>query len=256
MKKALLAIGALAGSTVLLALSVMLLRDHFQSIKDVSEYGLPLAADIPPLERRSALLTQQTELSALEANLRTASAQEKLHVYVLPESNDVTRILAFLETVRTFLERRKLLTSMEPIAVGDPVLEPIGGSNQQMLESRTLTLTATLQPQGRLKLFSILQMSGLLTVGDALSSTDIKTLFDLTENQNYAGIIPVEQFLSADLQDYAADPTIPEERLKQAMSSEEFLSAFHHLLDNSQLPAIVAFLKGDLGRALLQQKLY
>jgi hypothetical protein len=125
-----------------------------------------------------------------------------------------------------------------------------------MLESRTLTLTATLQPQGRLKLFSILQMSGLLTVGDALSSTDIKTLFDLTENQNYAGIIPVEQFLSADLQDYAADPTIPEERLKQAMSSEEFLSAFHHLLDNSQLPAIVAFLKGDLGRALLQQKLW
>lgn len=240
-----------------LTLAIVLLNGHFTALKDVREYALPLAAQIPPLEHRAALLNQQMELSALESSLRTGSADEKLHMYVLPQGGDLTRLLAFLESTRTFLERKKLLRSMSPITVDEPVKADVAGSTaSQPLESRTLHLSAVVRPEGRDELLSILDLSGMLTVGDVLSPENIKTLFTLTETQNYAGIVPVEQFLSSDLQTYVNDPTIPEARLKQAMSSEEFLRAFHDLLDRSHLPKARELLTGDLGRMLTAQKLW
>lgn len=250
-----LTIGALAGGSLLLSFSVFLVQGHFQALKDVREYALPLAAEIPPMERRSGLLSQQTELSTLEASLRTGSAEEKLHVYVLPQGENLKRLLAFLESSRTFLERRKLLREMSSIDVSEPENAPLA-SGSQPLQTRTLKFSATMRPEGRAQLFSILALSGLLTVGDVLSPDDVKTLFTLTETQNYAGIVPVEQFLSSDLLNYVNDPTIPEARLKQAMSSEEFLTAFRSLLEHSRLPMVRDFLKGDLGRALVAQKLW
>ena len=257
-RRSTLTIGALAGGSLLLGLSVLLLQSHFKALKDVREYALPLAAEIPPLERRVSLLSQQMELSALEASLRTDSAEEKLHVYVLPQNDNLKRLLAFLESSRTFLEHRKLLKDMSPISVGEPedAVAADAKTGSLPLQARTMHFSATLKPEGRAQLLDILNLSGLLTVGDVLSPDDIKTLFSLTESQNYAGIVPVEQFLSTDLQSYVNDPTIPEARLKQAMSSEEFLSAFHSLLDRSSLPKIQEFLKGDLGRMLATQKLW
>ena len=251
-------VGTITGGSLFLFLSVVLLQGHFQALKDVREYSLPLAAEIPPLERRVSLLSRQMELSTLEASLRTGSAEEKLHFYVLPQNDDLKRLLAFLESSRTFLEHRRLLKAMSPIDVGDPEeampADPTTGSLP--LRTRTLRFSATLRPEGRTQLFDILELSGMLTVGDVLSPEDIKALFNLTETQNYAGIVPVEQFLSSDLLKYVNDPTIPEARLQQAMSSEEFLSAFRSLLSQSRLPKVRDFLKGDLGRMLVAQKLW
>lgn len=242
-------ISALTGGSFLLALSVVLLRGHFQMLKDIREFALPLAAEIPALERRAALLSRQMELGALEDDLSGNSAEEKLRIYVLPQGDDVTRLLGYFEAARTLLEKQKLLQSMSPIEVGDPV-------ESDGLRERTLMFSAILRPEGRGQLLSILRLSGLLTVGDVLSRDDIRTLFTLTENQNYTGIVPVKQFLSADLLGYALDPTVPEARLKQAMSSEEFLSAFQSLLDRSGLSSVTRILTSDLGRTLAGMKLW
>ncbi|MSR86807.1 hypothetical protein EXS70_01390 [Candidatus Peribacteria bacterium] len=247
--------GAFMGGSMLLALSVMMLQGHFQALKDIREYGLPLAAEIPPLERRNTLLGQQMELSTLEASLRTDSTSEKLHVYVLPEADDLKRPLAFLETASTFLQKRSLLRSMSEIEVGDPTDVALPDPLEN-LQSRTLHFSAVLRPEGRADLLSILKLSGMLTVGDILSPENIKTLFSLTETQNYAGIVPVEQFLSADVLSYAQDPTLYDQRLSQALSSEEFLKSFKSLLQASGLPHVREFLTGDLGRTLVAQKLW
>ncbi len=254
-----LVIGAFAGGSLLLSLSVFLLHGHFQALKDMREYALPLAAELPPLERRDELLTQQIELSTLEASLRTDSMEEKLHVYVLPaDGKDFKRLLAFLESARTFLEKRKLLQSMSAIDVGEP--GPVTFSTEvngnSPLQSRTLHFSAVLRPEGRAQLLSILELSGMLTVGDVLSPENIKTLFSLTEAENVASIVPVEHFLSADLLGYINSPRLYDERLSQALSSEEFLSSFQGLLKSSQLPRVREFLTGDLGRALIAQKLW
>lgn len=244
-------IGAIAGSTLLLALSVALLHRHVDALKDVREYALPLAAEVAPLERRAALLTQQSELSELETTVQNDSAGEKLRVYVLPQGRDLTRLLGFLESTRTFLERRELLRSMSAIEVAAaPDL------HDSPLQTQTLRFSAVLKPEGRAQLLSILELSGLLTVGDVLTPEHIATLFGLTERQNYAGIIPVQRFLSADLLSYAQDPRLTDERLAQALPSEEFLTSFKGLLRSAALPQVRDFLTGDLGRSLVAQKLW
>lgn len=252
-------ISALAAGGLLLSFSVILLRWHFQVLKDVREYALPLAAEIPPLERQAALLNRQMELGALEADLDGNSAEEKLRVYVLPKEEDLTRLLAYFESARTFLENRKLLQSMSAIEIGD-LRDSDTAKEKDLshgpLRERTLHMSIVLRPEGRQQLLSILELSGLLTVGDVLSREDIRTLFELTESQNYAGIVPVKQFLSSDLLAYVVDPTAPEARLKQAMSSEEFLSAFQSLLKRSGLSRIQEILTSDLGRMLAVQKLW
>jgi hypothetical protein len=219
-------------------------------LKDVREYALPLAADIPPLERRLRLLAQQTELSELEATMRTGSAEEKLQVYVLPQNDDMQRTLAFLESVRTFLERRNLLARMSPLSVGEPS-DTDGG-----LKARELRFSATLRPEGRAQLLSILELSGLITVGDTLSPKQISDLFALTEKHNYAGIVPVEQFLSADLLAYVQDPRLHDDRLAQALSSEEFLAEVKTLLQQSLLPGARELLQSEAGRTIIAQKLW
>ncbi len=254
-------VAALAGGTAMISASVFVLQAHFQAFKDVNEYALPLAAEIPPLEHRASLLTRQNELSTLEASLRTGSAQEKLNVFVLPEGDDLSRLLAFVESARTFLERKKLLQSMSAIDVTDAVNETGTIVKKEdgtpvTLRSRTLRFTATVRPEGRTQLFSILNLSGMLTVGDVLSPENIRTLFRLTESENYAGIVPVERFLSSDLLSYVQDPKLTDERLSQALASEEFLSSFKGLLQSSQLPEVREFLTGDLGRTLVAQKLW
>ena len=233
-----------------LSLSVFLMHGHFQALKDVREYGLPLAAEIAPLERRALLLKQQGELSTLEAGLRSDSAEEKFRVFVVPQGGDLKRLLAFLQSARTFLERRKLVRSMSAIDVG--AAEPAAGG----LQAQTIHFTAILRPEGRAQLFSILNLSGMLTVGDILSPENIKTLFSMTESENYAGIVPVERFLSADLLGYVQDSKITDERLSQALASEELLTSFKGLLQSSQLPHVRDFLTGDLGRTLVAQKLW
>lgn len=245
--------GAITGGCALLCLSVFLLQGHFVALKDIREYGLPLAAEIPPLEQRASLLSQQMELSTLEASVRTDSTGEKFRTYVLPQGDNVERLLAFVESTRTFLERRQLLQSMSPIELGEPQNATIGNTT---LRARTLHFTAVLRPEGRDQLLSILDLSGILTVGDVLSEEQINTLFRLMEDQNYAGIVPVERFLSADILSYVENPKLVDERLAQAFSSEEFLTSFRALLKSSRLPKVREFLQGDLGRTLVAQKLW
>lgn len=244
-------VGALTLSTGLLGLSVFLLRGHFQIIKDVREYALPLAADVPPLEQRLQVLKRQVELAELQSSLRSGAAEEKLRTYVLPRGDTVERLMAFMESARTFLERRKLLASMAPIQIGEPSSEGTGN-----LDARTIRLSATLKKGGRKQLQELMDVSGLITVGDALSPEDIRKLFQLTEGQNYAGIVPVEKFLSADLLSYVQEPRLHDERLAQAFPSEEFLSGFRHLLQESRLQRVREILQSDLGRVLVQRKLW
>lgn len=246
------AIGAIAGGASLLSLSALLLQSHFALLKDVREYALPLAADVPPLERRMRVLTEQVELSELQASIRGNAAEEKLRVYVLPQGEDLQRVLTFLGRVQTFLQRRSLAQSFAPIEVGDTQDVP----RHEGLRSRSVRFGAVIRPEGRAELHAIVKMSGLLTVGDALSPGDIEKLFTLMESQQYAGIVPMEKFLSADLLGYVQDPLLYDERLAQALSSEEVIGELRTTLKQSGLEEAKAFLKGDLGRTLVAQKLW
>lgn len=249
---------ALSG-TGLLACAMLLLQGQVQSLKHIREDALPLAATLPPLERRVQLLRKQVELAEVQATIRGQSANEKLRTFVLPKDPATPRLLAFVESIQTFMQRRKMMRSMSAVTIGEPgeeILTPGAGEKPETLWKQKVHLSATVSAEGHKELLSLLELSGLLTVADALSPKDIDALFRLTEEQNYAGIVPIEQFLSADLEDYVADPTMYDARLTQALTSDEFIKAFRSLLGTSNLSRVKSTLEGDLGRTILARKLW
>jgi hypothetical protein len=252
MKRFLPSIAGIASGAALLALSGVLLQTHLTAIRDVRHVALPLAAELPPLEIRAKLLQDQSELAELNAATRSDSPSEKLRVYVLPQNDDVTRALAFFDVVRDYLSQKKVLRDMDRIGVGDAGAV----EGQPTLTARALTLELSLRPEGMQAFFALLRLSGTVTVGDTLSQEDLRKLFEMTEAENYAGIVPVEKFLSADLLSYAREPKPYEQELTQAFPSEQFLRAFHALLETSGLKDAQAFLSGGVGKTLVSQKLW
>lgn len=242
------------GGVLCLSFSALLLQAHFEHLKDMKEYALPLAAELPPLQQRLDLLHDQVELTELQASMRPASAAEKLHLYVLPAEEKIDRLLAFFESTRTFLERAKLLRSMSAIEISDP--QTVDEPGMSGLQARTLTFDAVLRKEGREQLFGIIDWSGLLTVGDALSPDDVEKLFALTESENRATIVPIEAFLSADLLEYIKEPRLIDATLERSLPSQEFLAEFRTLLKTSRFERAKEFLQGDLGRTLIARKLW
>jgi hypothetical protein len=160
--------------------------------------------------------------------------------------------LAFFDVLRDSLSRQKLLKTMAPITLG----EPVNADGSGALRSRSFSLDVAVRDDGRKTALGLMDLSGLLTVGDALTSEQLQHLFSLTESQNYAGIVPLEKFLSADLYGYARQPQAFEQQLLQSFPSEQFLRDFRGIVDASRLQEARHILGGPLGAILQQQKLW
>ncbi len=262
-KRVLPSLLAIAIAATLLVFSVMLMMQHVRTLQEARAETLPLAASLPPLERRLQLLKDQVELTQLHAALRTGSPEEKLHAYVLPETDDIARLLAFVDVARGLLEKKELLRSMSAVDVG--VREPVSADRlavpetdgpSRPLMTQRLAFDAVVKPEGMQILLNLVDLSGLLTVGDALGDEQVQMLFNLTEAQNPAGIVAVEKFLSADLFAYVRDPRLADKHLTQSFPSEQFLRQFHALLAESQLKDAKDLLGGEWGRALEAQQLW
>jgi hypothetical protein len=124
------------------------------------------------------------------------------------------------------------------------------------LERQTVTFDAVVTEEGLQKLVSLLDVSGLLTVGDALTEEETDRLFLLTESENYAGIVDVEKFLAGDLLTYARAPSQMEQQLLQSFSSEAFLEQFRSLIAVSRLKAAADVLGGEWGKAYAEQRVW
>ncbi len=262
MKRALLPVTGILAALALFGVSKHLVDLHIDALHDVRGTILPVAAELPPLEQRLQILRKQVELSQLQSELRSGTAEEKLRAYVLPQGSDLTRLVAFFDVMHGALSKRKVLQSFSGVSVADPLPFTLplarvsSGIRSEPLQAQRISFTATVNAQGLSQLQSLLQVSGLITVGDALSSEDIQKLFAITEAQNYSGIVPVEQFLSADLLEYIRDPTVSDRRLTQAFPSEDFLRQFHDLLNSSGLSAVRDALSGGFADELDKQKLW
>lgn len=260
MKKLLVPFVGLSLSFALFSASAWFVQEHLRTLAAVRDTALPLAAELPPLEERYRILSEQVELAELQAQMRSGTAEEKLRAFVLPESTDLPRLIALFDVLGAALESRGVLKEISAVEVQDARDFTFTASGSlrpsQGLEAQRLTFTAVVNEDGSKQIVDLLDMSGLITVGDVLSARDMRGLLALTEEQKYSGIVPVEQFLSTDLLTYLRDPTMADERLMQAFPSEEFLSRFRSLLEHSRLHRARELLEGDLAGTLADQKLW
>ena len=230
-------------SAGLLTSSALLLWLHAQAVADMREVGLPAALALPQVEQRIAVLKEQNDIAQLQASLRGGSQEEMINVYVLPKEADTDRLLAMFDVLFNWLEQKHQLTSFSAVTVGSP-------EDGKM----PVSFDAVLTQEGLSNLMLFADLSGLLTVSDALSQEDIQHLLALTEQENPSSVAALEHFLSTGLLDYALEPRPYEEQLRKSFSTQAE-PLLRSVLDGSRVRHARELLK-DLGATLRKQNLW
>lgn len=210
----------------LFAGSAGLTAAHVLKIRAMRDIGFPIAADVKPLLQRRAMLSEQAEIARLHASARGGAYREVYDLYVLPEKPDAARTLAILETLLTHMQDQGIIRDIESIETGT-----VGES------SADLAVAVTVEPGKAPQLLDLLDLSGVLTVNDAFSEAERRSLLALTERENPAVIAAVEQFLGGDLLQYAKVPQLAESQLLKSVGTELFENDFRALVDTSRLRA-------------------
>ncbi|MBI1813063.1 hypothetical protein HY285_04565 [Candidatus Peregrinibacteria bacterium] len=241
---------ALTGA-LFLVLSGQLIGRQTVAIRDARDQGLPLAADVTALQHRSTLLAQEIDVASA-GDLHTGSQAERLHVFVLPSKIDRTRVLAVFDVLQTHLRSQRMLRDLSPITILDPREETISGQTVNVLP---LHFTMIVRDEGLKAALSLLRISGLLTVSDTLTASQIQELISSVEAQHPSSIVSLEQFLRMDLFTFARDAQAVD-RLAHAVADESFDQTLRTIVHESILEEVQSLLGGKMGDALLQAKLW
>ena len=232
------------------ALAVVLITLHIRTIVEVRDVSVPIVGKLPMLEQRLQALKAQMELTELHAVSQVGSSEEQIEMYALPKEPNISRLIATFEVIRDVLKRDNLLSAMSDITISDPEEGPEGS------KIRRVSVEFAVHEDGLRTIPLIVRLAGLMTVGDVLTEEEINLLVDRIEEENPAGIVSLEQFLSADLLGYAEDPKTYEEQIKRSFSGDGFLNAFENVLRTSLLYDVKRFLQSDLGTVLRGYKLW
>lgn len=248
----------LLGGAFTLAVAALLVKAHVTAITEMRADVLPLAARITPLSDRLAILQKQVEVSKLAAAVRPDTAEERLHMYVLPQDAALDRAISAINTTTDTLRSMGELKDMSAITPGAALPVTLSGAGVSTLHllRRTLSFSVTVTDDGRRTLEHFIDLSGLLTVQDALTEEQSQHLFALTEDENPAGITALGQFLSTDLFTFLRDPKGSEEHLLSSFSSDAFSATIRSIAESAFFREEAAFAKGPVGEAILRQHLW
>ncbi len=241
-----------ACAIVLLTCCVLLIFLQVRAVRAVARDAVPILQRLPKEERRLAVLSEQLEIAEFERAMRGGSTQEMLAAFVLPSDPDLDRLLSTVDTLEQWMRARKDLLSFSTIRADEA--KPLADSPKVLAQS--VTLEATVTPEGLQNLLKFLDLSGLLTVGDALTSDQLKLLLQATEEESPAALTAMEAFLSTDLLRYAREPKPFDEQLRRAFSSDAFDDTVAAILAGSLLEDAKHLLGSDLGRSLETQGLW
>lgn len=232
----------------------MLLVYHIREVRSVQEVALPLVLQLPSLEHRTALLKAQMDVAELHSIANAGSQEERVHVYVLPEGTDVTRTMTTFDAVRTEMRAAGTITDFSAITLQKR--NPLPVDTGIPLSSQMLSFSVTGNEQGIRQVLTLVNLMGVLTVGDAMRPEEVQLLLSKTEAENPVAVVALEQFLSTDLLSYARDPKAYEDRLLKSFSSESFATEFKSTIQGSLLRDAEQLLGTPLGMRLEREKLW
>ena len=242
--------GLILGGIFCLCAAVSIGLQHINTIREVKDVSVPLVAQLPHLERRLHVLKEQVELSELQAAVRIGSEHERLQAYVLPKQLQTDRLIALLDVLGIFYTERNQLASLTELSVGE------GRSATEDIAIQTVRFGAVVHEDALQDILDLVRLSGVLTVSDALGPDNQQLLLTSTEQENPAGVVPLEQFLSTDLLDYARDPRAKERQLTRSFTTTNFEATLESATAVSHLVNARRVLGGHLGTVLKQQQLW
>lgn len=247
-----LLLGAGASS---LALSALMMFAFTLQIREVKEVALPAAVSLTALEKRLAVLKEQTQLTELQAELGNSAQDEKVRMYVLPPRDEIDRLLQTFDVFLTRWQKQKGVTHVTPIAVGTATGVTVPGVSEPLVAT-TVSFEADVTEQGLADLLLFVGIAGDLTVNDAFSAAARNELLLRTEEENPAAVTALEQFLSTDLLAYVRDPGVTENRLLKAFASSDFADDLRRLIEMSDLPKAEKLFSKDILASMEDAKLW
>lgn len=242
----------LLAAMLLLTLAGLLLREHVRALRVAREETVPLAVESGDAERRVKMLQSQLEAIKLQAQVSGGSVAEELRLFVLPQGAEIERALLFLDGTFDVLRGQGRLLDVSPIVAGDAQDSPVDGS----LKERTLAFSMTLREEALPDLLRLLNLSGLLTVEDALRPEDRASLLALAEAEDPSRITAVKQYFSTDLFAYMRAPEETDDRLFASYSSAAFASALRRITLGAAFREESQLLHGPFGDMLDERKLW
>lgn len=236
----------------LFLVSAVLIREHAETLAMVQDDVLPIAGNVSTLQAHLEALAAQSDLAQRASAGRATSLKEQLSAYVMPSTPDQARSVALLEALMRRLQLENHLTSAVSVDAGSVAPSAL------VPGASALPLHVTLQvdEEGARSAIAFLRLTGMLTVGDALTSSQSALLLRSVEEGNPADIVALEQFLQTDLLAYAAASDAAEGRLLAGVSAPSFADTFHAVQKDSLLPEAREILGGDFGKILRDAKLW
>lgn len=236
---------------LLLIFSTFLLVEHAVSVQQFTTLTFPIAAEIPPLERRLRVLEDQVRTAELQAAVLLETEEEMVRVFVFPSDAGITGLVKFFDFLRDDLLEKKLLLEMSSITVGEASKVP----DMPHLRRVPLSLTFRLQQRGVEQVLWLIDHAGAVTIADILSPEEIDLLLAKAEEENPSSIVALELFLSTDILQYVREPKPLEEQIRRSFVSDGFHSTFESVRDGS-LATARSFLGGRFGTVLEREHLW
>lgn len=234
---------------LLLALSTVLIQEHIRVVQSIREEAIPLVATLPALEQRVAVLEEQVEMTELQSALRVGSQEERMRVYVLPDEIDTDRVVSTFDVIGDVLKQRGIAADVASVSFGDLTVAVD-------MFKRNVTLRSALSREGVRELLTLIDLSGTLTVADALTDGERTELYEYVERSNPAGIADIEEFLSTDIMEYMAEGRSYEQKMLRSFSDETLSNAILNVIHSSRLKDAKRLLGGPMGAVLNDQQLW
>ncbi len=243
---------AALGCTVAAAASA---REQVRQLQMFQSSVLPATAEIAGLQRRIAVLSDQEEASEAQRMVSGGISEEHLRAFMVPLSLSRERIVGFAEAVADALKKEGVLKDAAAVTIGDADDTRVASGATLLFTPVSLTLhvrdDAAVAPA-----LAAFDTAGALTVIDALSPQDIALLLSLSEQENPASIVSLEQFFDTDLLTYAQQSRAIEDQLLKSFTSPAFATALQAALQAERVQSLRRLLGGPLGERLSHDQLW
>ncbi|MBP9750780.1 MAG: hypothetical protein KBC95_02950, partial [Candidatus Peribacteraceae bacterium] len=158
---------------------------------------------------------------------------------------------SLFDMLRDHLSGDGSVRSMSEVTVGEAA-----AADQPGVLATPVTVSFGVSREGLQSVLLFFELSGFLTVGDALTPLERERLLQLTEHENAAGLPALEDFLRTPLLTYARGSQAARDELTRNFGSDTFAQALEDIIQGSRLPQVRYLLGGTFGAALQEAGLW
>jgi hypothetical protein len=226
------------------ALSSVLLLQHLHILTEVQAVSVPLLASIQNLEQKQSIIEGQLQLTQRKINDRNVLATEKVQLFILDETTAYERGVAALSTwLHSAIEQNK-------------ATERSALRTQITPKGTTMQFSVDVQSDALEDLHTLVAISGMYSVYDALSTKQRSDLVLLTEQESPEAITELEDFFATPLLSFASEHQAYVQGLLRSFSGTQFAAVLQSIIETSALRSVIDVYESPIGTELLTKSVW